>query len=172
MRAKDGLDAENKTAQRTVDRQNKLLEKAQETEKSLQGQMVQLEQAITKLKTAMTDLQKQATTASSEKTILEHQLLHAQKHLAEVSNSSLFEIEECVTDRSVQAQQIMHIRVADSASDRDVKRKLEEEAAVTAKTIKKLKEKHEALVAAPSKDDMSASEFQLREERDKLWVSG
>lgn len=84
MRAKDVLDAETKTAQRTVDRQNKLLEKAQETEKSIQGQLVAQEQAIAKLKTALTDLQKQAIISSSEKTTLEHQLQHAQKHLAEV----------------------------------------------------------------------------------------
>lgn len=84
MRAKDVLDAETKTAQRTVDRQNKLLEKAQETEKSLQGQIVAQEQAITKLKTALTELQKQGIIWSSEKTTLELQLQHVQKHLAEV----------------------------------------------------------------------------------------
>lgn len=83
------LDAETKTAQRTVDRQNKLLEKAQETEKSLQGQLAAQEQAITKLKTALTDLQQQAIASSSEKTILEHQLQHVQKHLAEVRNGTL-----------------------------------------------------------------------------------
>lgn len=84
MRAKDVLDAETKTAQRTVDRQNKLLEKAQETEKSLQGQIVAQEQAITKLKTALAELQKQGIVWSSEKTTLELQLQHVQKHLAEV----------------------------------------------------------------------------------------
>lgn len=84
MRAKDGLDAETKTAQKTVDRQNKLLEKAQEVERNLQAQVVAQEQAITKLKTTMTDLKKQSIAASSEKTALEHQLQHAQKHLAEV----------------------------------------------------------------------------------------
>jgi septal ring factor EnvC (AmiA/AmiB activator) len=91
MRAKDGLDAENKTSQRTLDRQNKLLEKAQETERNLQAQLNAQEQVITKLKTALTELQKQVTVSSSEKTALEHQLQHSQKHLAEVS---------CFTHRS------------------------------------------------------------------------
>lgn len=64
----------------------------------------------------------------------------------------------------------MHVRVADSASDREAKRRLEEEAEVADKTIRKLKERQEALVAAPSKD-MSATEWQMKEERDKLLVS-
>jgi predicted nucleic acid-binding Zn-ribbon protein len=127
-----------------------LLEKAQEVERSLQAQISAQEQAVTQLKNAMVELQRQVTAASSEKTTLEHQLAHSQKHLAE-------------------AQQIMHIRVAESSLDREVKRKLEEEAEVAAKTVKKLREKQEALIAAPS-NDMSAGEWQLREERDKLLV--
>jgi hypothetical protein len=99
----------------------------------------------------MIEVQRQATTVSSEKAALEHQLQHSQKHLSE-------------------AQQIMHIRVAESTSDREAKRKLEEEAEVAARTVKKLREKQEALIAAPGKD-MSAGEWQLREERDKLLVS-
>lgn len=65
----------------------------------------------------------------------------------------------------------MHVRVADSASDKNARRKLEEEAESSAKTIKKLKERQEALVAAPSKNDMSAPELHMKGERDKLWVS-
>lgn len=151
MRAKEGIDAQAKMAQRTVEKQNKLLEKAQDVERSLQAQITAQEQAVTQLKNAMIDLQRQVTIASSEKATLEHQLQHSQKHLSE-------------------AQQIMHIRVAESQSDREVKRKLEEEAEATAKTIKKLREKQEALISAPGKD-MSAGEWQLREERDKLLVS-
>ena len=64
----------------------------------------------------------------------------------------------------------MHVRVAESSSDREIKRKLEEEAEVAVKTVKKLREKQEALIAAPGKD-MSAGEWQLKEERDKLLVS-
>jgi hypothetical protein len=48
---------------------------------------------------------------------------------------------------------------------------VEEEAEVAAKTIRKLRDKQEALIAAPGVDDMSASEWQMREERDKLLVS-
>lgn len=151
MRAKEGIDAQAKMAQRTVEKQNKLLEKAQEVERTLQAQISAQEQAVTQLKNAMLELQRQATTMSSEKSSLEHQLQHTQKHLAE-------------------AQQIMHVRVAESSSDRDAKRKLEEEAEVAARTVKKLREKQEALIAAPGKD-MSAGEWQLREERDKLLVS-
>lgn len=65
----------------------------------------------------------------------------------------------------------MHVRVTDSAADKSARRKLEEEAEAAAKTIKKLKEKQEALVAAPSRNDMSAPELHMKEERDKLWVS-
>lgn len=72
---------------------------------------------------------------------------------------------------SMQAQQIMHVRVAESASDKNARRKLEEEVESSTKTIKKLKERQDALVAAPSKNDMSASELHMKGERDKLWVS-
>jgi hypothetical protein len=65
----------------------------------------------------------------------------------------------------------MHIRVAESASDREARRKVEEEAEVSAKMVRKLKEKQEAMISAPNQD-MSASEWQMREERDKLLVCG
>lgn len=64
----------------------------------------------------------------------------------------------------------MHVRVAESASDKSARRKLEEEAEVSAKTIKKLKERQEALVSAPD-SDMSATEKHLQDERNKLLVS-
>jgi E3 ubiquitin-protein ligase BRE1 len=67
MRAKEGIDAQAKMAQRTVEKQNKLLEKAQEVERSLQTQISAQEQAVTQLKNAMIELQRQATTISSEK---------------------------------------------------------------------------------------------------------
>lgn len=65
----------------------------------------------------------------------------------------------------------MHIRVADSASDKNARRKLEEEVEASEKTIKRLKEKQEALLAAPSKNGVSASELHSQGEQDKLWVS-
>ena len=65
----------------------------------------------------------------------------------------------------------MHNRVADSSSYKSARRKLEEEVEASAKTIKKLKERQEALVAAPSRNDMSAPELHMKGERDKLWVS-
>lgn len=65
----------------------------------------------------------------------------------------------------------MHIRVAESASDREARRKVEEEAEVSAKMVRKLKEKQEAMISAPNQD-MSAGEWQMREERDKLLVCG
>lgn len=88
MRAKEGIDAQAKMAQRTVEKQNKLLEKAQEVERSLQSQISAQEQAVTQLKNAMIELQRQATTMSSEKSSLEHQLQHTQKHLAEAQQVS------------------------------------------------------------------------------------
>jgi E3 ubiquitin-protein ligase BRE1 len=42
MRAKEAVDAEGKMAQRTVDKQLKLLERAQEVERSLNAQIVSL----------------------------------------------------------------------------------------------------------------------------------
>lgn len=40
MRSKEALDIECKTAQRTVEKQSKMLEKAQDVERSLNGQIV------------------------------------------------------------------------------------------------------------------------------------
>jgi E3 ubiquitin-protein ligase BRE1 len=40
MRAKDAIDVECKTAQKSVERQMKLLERAQETERNLTAQIV------------------------------------------------------------------------------------------------------------------------------------
>lgn len=65
----------------------------------------------------------------------------------------------------------MHARVGEAASDRSAKRKLEEEAEAAAKTIKKLKERQDALVSAPD-SDMSATEKHLQDERNKLLVRG
>ncbi len=68
-----------------------------------------------------------------------------------------------------QAQQVMHQRVADATSEKTTRERLQEEAESSARTIKKLKERQEALAAAGS-NNVTANEWQMKEERDKLLV--
>lgn len=62
----------------------------------------------------------------------------------------------------------MHSRVADAASEREARIKYQEEAESSSRMVKKLKERQEAVA---SQSDMSAGEWQMKEERDKLLVS-
>lgn len=68
-----------------------------------------------------------------------------------------------------QAQQTMHQRVAEAYADKSARERLQEEAETSTRTIKKLKERQEALAVAGS-DNVTAVEYQMREERDKLLV--
>ena len=68
-----------------------------------------------------------------------------------------------------QAQQIMHQRVGEAASERSARERLQEDADSAARTIQKLEERQEA-VAAAGTNNVSATEWQMKQERDKLLV--
>ena len=63
----------------------------------------------------------------------------------------------------------MHQRVGEAASERSGRERLQEEVDSATRSIKKLKERQEAVAAAGS-NNLSATEWQMKEERDKLWV--
>lgn len=63
----------------------------------------------------------------------------------------------------------MHQRVAEASSEKTARERLQEEAESTSRTIKKLQERQEALAMA-SNGNVTASEWQMKEERDKLLV--
>jgi hypothetical protein len=66
----------------------------------------------------------------------------------------------------------MHQRVADHAAEKATREKLQEEVEEKQRKIEKLKERHEAMVGASSgKHGVSATEYALQQERDKLFVS-
>ncbi|WWC94925.1 hypothetical protein V866_001777 [Kwoniella sp. B9012] len=149
MRAKEAVEAEWKLAQRTVEKQLKLLERAAEVEQHLRVQVTANEKGTTSLKNSAMDLQTQLASTTSEKTQLELRLQQSQAALAE-------------------AQQIMHQRVAEATAEKEARAKLQDEVDTSSKTIKKLKERQEAISAAERDKDMSAGEWQMKEERDKL----
>lgn len=167
MRAKEAVDMEAKAAQRSVEKQLRLLERAQEVEMSLRSQIVcgfivpatfcshlpqtANEKGLTALKNNTLDLQNQLATVVAEKTQLELRLQQSQNALAE-------------------AQQIMHQRVAEANAEKEARAKLQDEADGQMKTIKKLKERQDA-VAAASQTGMSDHEWAITQERDKLLVS-
>ena len=62
----------------------------------------------------------------------------------------------------------MQQRIADHATEKATREKLQEEVESANRTIKKLKERQEAMTVAGS-NNVSANEFQITEERDKLW---
>lgn len=99
MRTKEAIEAECRTAQRSVEKQLKLLEKAQEVEKGSNAQIVSLstykgdiadsnqsahEKGLTALKNSALDLQNQLASVTSEKVQLELRLQQAQSSLSEV----------------------------------------------------------------------------------------
>ncbi|WVF72955.1 E3 ubiquitin-protein ligase BRE1 [Kwoniella sp. CBS 6097] len=149
MRAKEAVEAEWKLAQRTVEKQLKLLERAQEVEQHLRAQIAANEKGMTSLKNSALELQTQLASTTAEKTQLELRLQQSQAALAD-------------------AQQIMHQRVAEATSEKAARAKLQDEVETSAKTIKKMKERQEAMASASHANDMSASEWQMKEERDKL----
>ena len=63
----------------------------------------------------------------------------------------------------------MHQRVAEANSEKIARERLQEEIDSSSRTIKKLKERQEALAVASS-DNLTAHEWQMKEERDKLLV--
>lgn len=148
MRAKEAVDMEAKAAQRSVEKQLRLLERAQEVEMSLRSQITANEKGLTALKNNALDLQNQLATVVAEKTQLELRLQQSQNALAE-------------------AQQIMHQRVAEASAEKEARTKLQDEADGQMKTIKKLKERQDA-VAAASQTGMSDHEWAITQERDKL----
>ncbi|WWC72057.1 uncharacterized protein I206_106017 [Kwoniella pini CBS 10737] len=149
MRAKEAVEAEGKLAQRTVEKQLKLLERAQEVEQSLRTQIAANEKGLTSLKNTALEFQTQLASTTSEKTQLELRLQQSQAALAD-------------------AQQIMYQRVAEATAEKELRAKLQDEVETSAKTIKKLKERQEAISAAEKDKDMSAGEWQMKQERDKL----
>lgn len=64
----------------------------------------------------------------------------------------------------------MQQRVAEAATEKEARIKLQEEVDKSATVVKKLKERQEHLLAN-SGGDVSAAELQMKEERDKLLVS-
>lgn len=109
------------------------------------------EKGLTALKNNALDLQNQLATVVAEKTQLELRLQQSQNALAE-------------------AQQIMHQRVAEASAEKEARAKLQDDADGQMKTIKKLKERQDA-VAAASQTGMSDHEWAITQERDKLLVS-
>jgi hypothetical protein len=67
----------------------------------------------------------------------------------------------------------MQQRVTEAASEKETRIKLQEEADKATTALKKLKDRHEHVLAnsTASGGGVSATELQMREERDKLLVS-
>ena len=165
MRAKEGVDGECKTAQRSVEKQLKMLEKAQEVERALQAQIVsslgrgsgnrQLtpsqsaqDKGLTALKNQALELQSQFVKASSEKNQLEIRLQQSSASLSD-------------------AQLVMRQRVADYTEEKSAREKLEEKLQESDKEIKQLKEQQVAYEEAGG----GAADMILLKERDQLKVS-
>ncbi|KAL1412374.1 E3 ubiquitin-protein ligase bre1 [Vanrija albida] len=149
MRMRDAVEAELKNTQRVVDKQTKLLEKGQETEKAMTVQVAAQDKALTTLKNSSLDLQTQVAAVSSERRQLELRLQQSQGQLSE-------------------AQQLLHQRVAEAAAASQARTKAEEELEAAQRQVKKSKEKLEALTAAGAAGNMSVGEAHIREEREKL----
>ncbi len=66
-----------------------------------------------------------------------------------------------------QSQQVAQQRVAESIADKEARQRALDELDASNRTIKKLKERQETL---NNVTDMSAGEWQMKEERDKLLV--
>jgi hypothetical protein len=65
------------------------------------------------------------------------------------------------------------VKVAETAGEIASREKYQEEAENTRKLHKKLQEKHDTMVASTnSGENASAGEWKMKQERDKLWVSG
>lgn len=71
---------------------------------------------------------------------------------------------------TAQAQELLHQRVSEAATEKSIRETLQEEHESTSRQIKKLKERQEVLASAGS-NNVSANEYQMKEERDKLLVS-
>lgn len=168
MRAKDAIDAECKTAQRSVEKQLKLIEKAREVERALSVQLVRLavrisilrmlmyesnqEKGMTQLKNEALGLQNAVVALEAEKTQLDLRLRQAVAALNDVTTTS-------------------KQRIADAAADRADKVKAQEELEAMEKTVKKLKERREVLGSSSSSGGGAGGDSQMKEERDKLLVS-
>ncbi|ORY33397.1 BRE1 E3 ubiquitin ligase-domain-containing protein [Naematelia encephala] len=148
MRSKEAIEAECKAAQRSVEKQLKLLERAQEVERGLNVQISAHEKGLTAIKNTALELQTQLATVTSEKVQLELRLQQSQAAL-------------------IEAQTLLQTRVAEATSEKSARIKLQEELEASQKTAKRLKDRQDAATSL----QLSASEVQLKEDRDKLWVS-
>lgn len=149
MRSKEAVDAECKSAQRTVEKQLKLLERAKEVEKALTAQLSQQEKGLTIAKNTSLELQTQLAAVTSEKRQIELRLQQSQAALAE-------------------AQQVAHARVTEASADKAAKSKIQDELESTQSQLMKLKEKQDALTATSAATNTSAADLTIREEREKL----
>ncbi|WVO14222.1 E3 ubiquitin-protein ligase BRE1 [Cryptococcus depauperatus] len=148
MRAKEAVDIEAKTAQRSVEKQLRLLERAQEVEATLRTQIAANEKGMTALKNSALNLQGQLAAVTSERAQLELRLQQSQTALAD-------------------AQQVMQQRVAEATAEKENCARLQDEVEGQAKLIKRLKERQEA-VATASQSGVSDKEWTITQERDKL----
>ena len=98
MRTKEATEAECRTAQRSVEKQARLLEKALEVEKALQGQVAAQEKALTGMKNELVDLQGKWVREQEGARVGEMRLSQAQASLAEVSfgSSCVFRFSVCM----------------------------------------------------------------------------
>lgn len=88
MRTKEAIEAECRTAQRSVEKQARLLEKALEVERGLQAQIAAQEKQITGMKNEMQDLQGKWVREQEGRREAEGRGMAAQASLVEVSLSS------------------------------------------------------------------------------------
>ncbi|WVQ84645.1 E3 ubiquitin-protein ligase BRE1 [Cryptococcus sp. DSM 104549] len=148
MRKNESREAEFKTLERTVEKQTLLLERAREAESGLRAQIAANDKGLTSLKNSALELQTQLATTVSEKTQIELRLQQSQAALSD-------------------AQQIAQARVAEALSEKEAKAKLQDEVEGAHRTVKKLKERQEA-VAAASSTGISDGEWAITQERNKL----
>ncbi|ORX40542.1 BRE1 E3 ubiquitin ligase-domain-containing protein [Kockovaella imperatae] len=147
MRTKEAIDVECKTAQRSVEKQLKMLDKAQEVEKALNAQLATHEKGLTALKTEAMDLQRRLASVSSEKIQLETRLSESQSSLAD-------------------AQAVMRQRVAAHAAEKSTREKLEEEVESNAIVIKRYQEREERAKTSGG----AVFDQDQKDETEKLWA--
>lgn len=120
------------------------------------------------MKASSLELQQQLALISSEKTQLDLKLQQAQSSLTEVRHQIL--VSQNYRSSPHQAQQVVKLRVSEHAAEKAAKEKYQEEAETAAQKIKQLKERQDVITAAGS-HNVSENELQLKEERNKLFVS-
>ncbi|RXK36539.1 hypothetical protein M231_06198 [Tremella mesenterica] len=148
MRHKESLEAECKIAQRSVDKQAKLLERAQEVERSLNVQIAERDRGWTAAKNELYKLQSELAQSTSDRSQLELRLQQSQA-------------------AGAQLQQMLAQRVAEADAEKAEKVKVQEELGTSQRTVKKLKERQTAMSGGGGK---SSPEYEaLLEEKNRLW---